>query len=81
MKRKKKEYSKELKIKVIKEYRETEMTLEGLSNKYAVPSTTISGWVGRYRINGEDEIIRVLGDKRTKKEKRICEYNEWEDKE
>ncbi len=45
MKRKKKEYSKELKIKVIKEYRETEMTLEGLSNKYAVPSTTISGWV------------------------------------
>jgi len=69
MKRKKKEYTKELKVKIIKEYKETKETLEELSKRYNVPPTTISGWVGRYRINEDDEIIRVLGDKRKKKEK------------
>ena len=52
-----KKYNLELKIKVIKEYQETEMTLNELARKYKIKSPkSIREWLRKYKLYGENGI-------------------------
>jgi transposase-like protein len=63
MKRKQKRYEPGFKIKVVKEYLNTEISQGELSKKYDVPEGTISDWKVKYEQEGE----KVFKKKREKK--------------
>lgn len=50
-------YSKELKIKVVKEYLKGKGGgLESISNKFSIPKSTIKNWINKYNIYGLEEL-------------------------
>lgn len=64
MKRRQKRYDPSFKIKVVKEYLNTEKSQEELSKKYDVPEGTISEWKIKYEKEGEKGIQKKRGKKR-----------------
>ena len=50
-----KKYSYDLKIRIVKEYQDSHLTVESLAEKYGIPSTnSISTWISIYKTFGKD---------------------------
>lgn len=60
----KRNYSVEFKVRVCEEYLGTEITYEGLSNKYEVNPSTLSKWVQLFREHGEEGLEQQSRKKR-----------------
>jgi len=47
------EYSRELKLKVVKEYEEGHKNTREIKEEYGIPDSTLWGWINKYRAEGE----------------------------
>jgi transposase-like protein len=65
MKRRQKRYESGFKIKVVKEYLNSGISLKELSKKYDVPSGTVSDWKVKYEQEGEKSFQKKRGKKRS----------------
>ena len=60
-------YDKNIKIKVIKEYKKNNISQSELSKKYKIPQTTISNFIKWYMDNGIEGVSKKLKNKRYSK--------------
>ncbi len=55
--KKKKVYSSELKLQIVKEYLNSEKPLKDFSDEYSIPINTLSQWVQKYKKSNYDDSV------------------------
>jgi len=71
--KKKKVYSSDLKLQIIKEYLNSEKPLKDFSDEYSIPINTLSQWVQKYKKSNYDD--SVFNTKKGRTKSMISDYS------
>jgi len=71
--KKKKVYSSDLKLQLVKEYLNSEKSLKEFSDEYSIPINTLSQWVQKYKKSNYDD--SVFNTKKGRTKSMISDYS------